>query len=90
MSDMKKTSKFSPSFAPPHTGKEKADIMFRLLTTPTIPMPERYYYQKNNGHIGEKHQAIESELHSKEYHPISKVHQTHSMMQPNKYMHKIQ
>ena len=55
---MKKASKQSPAFAKPNVGKEKAEMMSRLLTTPTIPVPERYYYSKNKHLMYQKLQAI--------------------------------
>ena len=63
ISDLKRASKYSPAFAPAHSGKEKPD---QLLPTPAIPMPERYYYSKNKALLSEKLQAIEqSQLRSK-------------------------
>ena len=67
---MSKASKQSPAFAKPNVGKEKAEMMSRLLTTPTIPVPERYYYSKNKHLMYQKLQAIDSAAAEHHANPI--------------------
>ena len=37
---------FTPSFGPPIASKE-AEAVYRLLTNPTIPVPDRYNYDRH-------------------------------------------